>query len=102
MLEQNDLVDNRIGVFLSVGDAVVRTNRIRGDGAGIFISGGGSPLIEDNSVDVTGRGISISGPSQATLTGNVICGQEGSIITDQGAVPQIDDSNEICEDAPVE
>ena len=78
---------------------MVDGNDIQGEGEGILLAGGGAPSITENIIDVTGRGISITRGSEATLTGNTVCGGDVSIFVDDESEPVIDDTNEMCEAA---
>lgn len=100
-IEGNTLTDNNFGVFVTVGDAIVRDNDISGGAIGLVIAGGGTPQIADNTIGEVGRGMSITNGSGATLTGNTVCGTEESIFIDR-AEPTVDDTNTTCEPEPTD
>ena len=98
----NLLFDNRIGLSLIDYPGEITDNVIEGGGAGILIQGGSS-LIDGNDVTGhSGRAISIGGDSTATLTDNRSCDNGENLWIADTAEPDIDDSNEICEDATTE
>jgi len=96
-IEGNTLADNNFGIFLQVGDAIVRDNDVNGGAIGIVVAGGGAQQITGNTIETTGRGISITNGSAATLSGNTVCGEEESIFVDDRSEPTIDDTNETCD-----
>jgi hypothetical protein len=101
-IEGNTLADNGFGIFLQSGDALVRHNDIRGDGIGIAVAGAGAPAITGNSIDVTGRGISLTRGSGAILSDNTVCGGDEDIFVDAESEPVIDSSNQLCGNASTE
>jgi hypothetical protein len=99
--EDNELLDNGVGISVR-SDAHIEGNRIEGGAAGILISRG-SPSLIDNLVGGVSRiGITISPGTSPTLRGNTSCDNGTNLTIDEGATPDIDDTNEICPDAPAE
>ena len=63
----------------------------------------GTPDVRDNSVaSVEERGLVIGFGASPTLSGNTSCDNGENLLVAEGATPSIDDTNEICEDAPLE
>ena len=97
----NILVGNDVGIN-GMEIPVVQGNTVRDGLAGIQVSGG-DVVIDGNVVEGnSGSGLSLGAATTATLTDNVICGNGENLTLIGDAEPQIDDSNEICEDAPAE
>jgi parallel beta-helix repeat protein len=104
-IEANQLTDNEIGISVSGSNgegpvADIIGNTVRGGGTGIRISGAISPQVTGN--DIAGAataGIVTTYLSSPTLTDNVICDNAVNVMTLTDSEPQIDESNEICEDA---
>jgi parallel beta-helix repeat protein len=92
----NELSGNDVGVSLRNTDATVKDGVITGDGRGVSVSGTGSPSIVNNDIDVGGIGISLAKGNDAEVSGNTVCGGEGSIVVLDGATPEIGD-NETCD-----
>ena len=101
-IEDNTLVDNSIGLSLR-GDAdLVSGNTISGGRGGISVMSG-SMALDGNEVTGAGeRGFAIGGEASPVLTSNVSCENGENLWVADGAAPEIDDSNEICEDAASE
>jgi parallel beta-helix repeat protein len=96
----NTLTGNASGIAWSTGGGTIEGNTIREGTAGIVISGG-APLVSDNTVEgLERRGLVIGSGASPTLSGNTSCGNGENLWVAEGATPIIDDTNEICEDAP--
>jgi Periplasmic copper-binding protein (NosD) len=97
----NILADNVVGVRIEggVGTSQVVGNRIDGGGTGIRTVGG-SPRLEDNTVEGAEIGVEIGPTSDPTLTGNVLCGNAINLSVAEGVEPVLE-TNEICEDGLV-
>ena len=81
---------------------MVKDNTVTGGDAGIVVTGG-SPHLVGNTVErVTGRGIVVGLRASPTLTGNTACGNGVNLFVADNADPVIDETNEICMDAPAE
>jgi nitrous oxidase accessory protein NosD len=94
----NTFIDNRIAVSAAVGDGAVSDNVVRGGGAGIVVSR--DREVSGNDVEgVESRGISVAAGSPV-LRANRSCGNGENLWVGPNAEPDIDESNEICEDAP--
>ncbi|MFV2063766.1 MAG: nitrous oxide reductase family maturation protein NosD, partial [Chloroflexota bacterium] len=93
----NELVDNRLGISLSLNAdiAEIEGNSIRGGTAGIVI-GAGSPIVVGNTVEGARTGLTIGTGFSPTLSANVLCGNERDLVVGSDASPVIDDTNEIC------
>jgi parallel beta-helix repeat protein len=101
LMEDNDIT-GWIGVDES-NDPVLRDNRIRGGdtdpfgryhGAAIGIASGATPLVEDNEIEESSVGITVSGlAAEPTLRGNTIRGtSDRAIVVESGAAPAIDEN----------
>jgi hypothetical protein len=100
-IEDNELLDNGVGIFVR-SDAHIEGNLIEGGAAGIVISRG-SPSLIDNSVEGASRiGITISSDTSPILSGNTSCDNGTNLTIDEGATPDIDDTNVFCEDVLAE
>jgi nitrous oxidase accessory protein len=102
-LLDNRLSDNPTGILFTAREGQVTGNVVRGGLTGIMVSAATSSL-ELAANDVEGasvRGMSLLSGSP-TLRDNRLCGNGENLWVAEGATPDIDDSNEICEDAPVE
>jgi nitrous oxidase accessory protein NosD len=102
-LLENRLTDNQTGVIVTASEGQVSGNVIRGGTIGIMASAANSG-VEFAANDVEGassRGMSLLSGSPA-LRGNRLCGNGANLVIADAASPDIDDSNEICEDAPAE
>jgi nitrous oxidase accessory protein NosD len=96
----NTLTENGLGVSLESGDATASDNTIGSGNAGIWVSSG-APALAGNSVrDMKGHGIAIMAAASPVLSGNTSCDNGTNLWVSEGAAPVIDDTNEICEDAP--
>ncbi len=101
-IEDNTLVDNPLGLSLRGGADTVSGNTVSGGRAGILVASG-SMVLDGNEVTGAGeRGIAISGEASPVLTGNVSCENGENLWVAEDATPEIDDSNEICEDGAQE
>jgi hypothetical protein len=102
-LLENHLTDNQIGVIFTASAGQVSGNVIRGGLTGIMVSAAnGSVEFAANDVEgASGRGMSLLSGSP-TLRDNRLCGNGENLWVGDEASPDIDDSNEICEDASVE
>ncbi len=99
----NSLADNRIAISWSGGDGgLVEQNTVSGGKAGIIV-GGGSPVVRDNTVEgVEARGIVVLRAASPVLSGNTSCGNGENLFVVDGAMPEDDGTNQICEDAQAE
>jgi hypothetical protein len=102
-LLENHLTDNQIGVIFTASAGQVSGNVIRGGLTGIMVSAAnGSVEFAANDVEgASGRGMSLLSGSP-TLRDNRLCGNGENLWVGDEASPDIDDSNEICEDASAE
>jgi parallel beta-helix repeat protein len=98
----NTLTDNRTGLLLGAGDHVVADNSIRGGEAGITITGGAAQVSGNSVEGVSNRGVVISRDAAPVLRDNRICDNSTNLWVAETASPDIDESNEICEDEPAE
>lgn len=94
----NTLTDNDIGLLLGAADHVVADNSITGGQAGITITGGAAQVSGNSVEGAPNRGIVISGDASPVLRDNRACGNATNVWVADTAQPDIDDSNEICED----
>ncbi len=95
----NTLSDDKIAIQ-NASDSLFENNVITGGETGIATSLG-SPTLTGNTISgVSGNGLALDG--QPTLSGNTSCDNGENLWVAEGATPLIDDSNEICEDAPAE
>ena len=96
----NSLADNDIAINWSGGETgLIEQNAVSGGRAGIIV-GGGSPVVRDNTVEgVEARGIVVLGDASPILSGNTSCGNGENLVVVDGATPEDDGTNEICEDA---
>ena len=93
----NTLTDNQVAIQ-TASDSVFEGNVVTGGETGI-VTGLGSPQLTGNTITgVSGQGLALDG--QPTLSGNSSCENCENLWVADGASPVIDDSNEICEDAP--
>jgi hypothetical protein len=98
----NKLTDNQIAISYSAAEGLIEGNVVEGGVVGIVVVGR-SPLVKDNVVrGVEGRGIVVGVNTSPTLSGNTSCENGTNLFIGEGAEPDIDESNEICEDAPAE
>lgn len=94
----NRLTDNRVGVLFAARAGEVTNNTVRGGDVGITLST--SVLASGNDVEgATGSGILVSFGTPM-LRDNRSCGNDTNLNVADMASPDIDESNEICEDAP--
>ena len=87
---------------LGSGSHLVAGNTIHGGLSRLVIVGGEAELTDCVIGGVSGRGFAIGAASGPTLSRNRSCGDGENLWVDDGATPDIDESNEICEDAPAE
>jgi nitrous oxidase accessory protein NosD len=102
-LLENRLTDNQTGVIVTASEGQVSGNVIRGGTFGIMASAADSS-VEFAANDVEGasvRGMTLISGSPV-LRDNRLCGNGEDLFVADAATPDIDDSNEICEDAPAE
>lgn len=98
----NTLIDNQLAMDLGSGDHEVSDNTIRGGQAGISINGGSAQIADNDVEGVAGRGIAIEFSAGPTLSGNRSCGNGDNLWVADSAQPEIDETNEICEDDATE
>ncbi len=97
----NSLWDNQAAISGASREGSIADNVVRGGGAGIVLLG--DLAVSGNDVEgVAARGIAIVRGSSSVLRDNRACGNGENLYVAEGATPDIDDSNEICEDAPAE
>jgi len=102
VIADNELVDNATAISWNAKSGTIEGNTVTGGGAGIVVSTG-TPDVRDNSVaSVEERGLVIGFGASPTLSGNTSCDNGENLLVAEGATPSIDDTNEICEDAPLE
>lgn len=95
----NEFLDNDIGISATNTDMVFADNTIRGGKAGVVVAGTTSPSFVGNTVEgAQNRGFSIGARSSPVLRDNTLCGSSTNLFTHPQAQPDIDDSNEICDD----
>lgn len=96
----NTLWDNQVAISGASREGSIADNVVRGGGAGIVLLG--DLDVSGNDVEgVAARGITVAagGP---VLRDNRSCGNGENLFVVERATPDIDDSNEICEDLPAE
>jgi nitrous oxidase accessory protein NosD len=93
----NTLSDNQIAIE-TASDSVVEGNVVTGGEAGLVTSLGSPTLTGNTITGVSGPGLALDG--HPTLSGNSSCDNGENLWVADNATPVIDDSNEICEDAP--
>jgi parallel beta-helix repeat protein len=98
-IEGNRFDGTGTAISLSSTDAMVKDNLIRVEGLGIMVSSG-SPTIDGNDVSGARVGVAIGRDSSPRLSSNTICGNEAKLVLNDGAIPEVDATNEICEDQP--
>ena len=88
-----------IGISANNTDTVFADNTIRGGKAGVVVAGTTSPSFVGNTVEgAQNRGFSIGARSSPVLRDNTLCGSSTNLFTHPQAQPDVDDSNEICDD----
>jgi hypothetical protein len=98
----NVLLDNAAAIAWSAPDGIIADNAVSGGVGGILLAVG-SPTVTGNDIEeVEGRGLFVGVLASPTLSGNISCGNGENLVVEAGASPTIDDTNEICEDAPAE
>lgn len=101
-IEDNSLIDNGSGISLG-GDAdQVIGNTISGGRNGITITTGSTALDDNKVTGASGRGLAIGSGSSPVLTGNVSCENGENLWVADDAAPDIDETNEICEEQAAE
>ena len=96
-VDSNELSGNETGIMFHTGEGTVSDNVVRGGQSGITI-GAGDALVTGNDVEgAVSRGLLIMNGSPV-LRGNHACGNGENLFVADAASPDIDDSNEICED----
>lgn len=96
----NTLLENGSAIAWNARAGTIENNTVTGGSAGIVITAG-SPDVRDNAIEgVERRGLVVARGASPTLSGNTSCGNGENLLIVEGASPVIDDSNEICEDAP--
>lgn len=102
LISNNSLTANGTALLLSGPAAMVDGNAIESGTDGIVISGGGSPTVANHDISgLQGTAIVVGARAAPTLRGNTICGNGRNLAVGDDATPRIDDTNEICGDAPV-
>jgi parallel beta-helix repeat protein len=100
VISGNTLSGNASGIWWGAGDGSIEGNAVREGSAGIVVSGG-APLVSGNVVEgLEQRGLVVGFGASPTLSGNTSCDNGENLRVADGATPTIDDTNEICEDAP--
>ena len=101
-LRGNRLIGNGMAISWSGTEGLIERNAVEGNRAGIVIAGG-SPVVRDNTVEGTEtRGIAVLGGATPILSGNTSCDNGRNLYIVDGAAPEDDGTNEICEDAVTE
>jgi len=96
-VDSNQLSGNEIGIMFHAGDGTVSNNVVRGGQSGITI-GAGAALVTGNDVEgAETHGLVVINGSPV-LRDNHSCGNGENLFTADAATPDIDDSNEICQD----
>lgn len=97
----NVITGASIGVSWSGGDGEISANEITDGGAGIVIVSG-RPAVTDNRTEGNqGQGITVAGQATPRLSGNTSCHNGDDLNVGSTAEPDIDPTNEFCdEDAP--
>jgi hypothetical protein len=93
----NTLSDNQVAIE-TASDSVFEGNVVTGGETGIVTSLGSPKLTGNTITGVSGRGLALAG--RPALSGNSSCENGENLWVADNATPVIDDSNEICEDAP--
>jgi nitrous oxidase accessory protein NosD len=96
----NSLIDNGLGVSLGSGDATASDNSVESGDAGLWVNAGAPTLSGNTVLGMKTTGIAIMAPASPVLSGNTSCDNGTNLVVADGATPVIDDTNEICEDAP--
>ena len=96
------LTDNNTGLSLGSEDHTVTGNSITGGRTGIVTTGGSAQLSGNTVEGASDRGIAIGGDATALLRDNRACGNGENLWVADAANPDIDDSNEICQDGLTE
>ena len=88
------------GIWIDADSSIEMTgNTISQSRLGVMLSGGPSKLT-GNAISGAELGVNIYGEAEATLRDNTVCDNEVNVQVRGEAIADIDDSNEICEDAP--
>lgn len=97
-IEDNELVDDGIGIgWSSTQPGTIDGNSIRGGQSGLILSAG-SPVVTGNTVeDATFRGIAVMRLASPSLGGNTVCDCTTNLWVDEQAEPEMGD-NQICPD----
>jgi parallel beta-helix repeat protein len=100
-ISENELDGNENGITVNGSDALVTGNVIRGEGrTGVLLSSGGSPTLEESTIEGYDFGLLIGSGTTPTLTGNTICDNGRNLLLAGDAEMPDTTGNEICEDAP--
>jgi parallel beta-helix repeat protein len=100
VISGNTLTGNGAGIAWDSAEGTIEGNTVREGTAGIVILSG-APLVAGNVVEgLEQRGLVVGSGTSPTLSGNTSCGNGENLRVADGATPVIDDTNEICEDAP--
>jgi parallel beta-helix repeat protein len=98
MILENDLVDNRIGIFIGGSDGHYEGNTVIGGEMSISLLSNASPTLVDNTVESSGTsGLFIGSLAAPTLERNRICSNGDAVVHESGDTASVDSSNEICE-----
>ena len=96
-VESNQLSGNKVGIMFHTSEGTVSDNVVRGGQSGITV-GAGAALVTGNDVEgAETRGLVVINGSPV-LRDNHSCGNGENLFVADAASPDIDDSNEICED----
>ena len=100
VISDNQLIDNAMALNLSAAGGLIEGNDVRGGAVGIVI-GSGAPTVQGNTIEgASGRGLVVAPGAAPTLIGNTSCRNGENLFLAQGVDLVVEDSNEICADAP--
>lgn len=100
-IDENTLDRNGSGITVLQSGSDVTGNVIRGEGRdGVSLIFGGSPNLENNTIEGYEIGLLIDSDTTPTLKGNVVCGNDTNLFLTGDAEMPDTTGNEICEDAP--
>ena len=106
IIRANEFADNRTAISLPGGPGEsgtsVEGNTFTGGSNAILITGGSYSIVGNTVEGATGRAVAIGPNAAPILRDNVLCGNDENLFIADGATPDIDDSNEICEDGLAE
>lgn len=96
LIEDNEFLDNLIGIDIGNSEAIIRGNTLRGQSAeGVVITGLANPRLEGNTIEGNGVGVVIEAHRAPTLVGNRICDNGVDLEVNDTARPEMS-GNTIC------